>query len=808
VERYVCIHSHFYQPPRENAWLEAIELQDSAYPYHDWNERITAECYAPNSASRILNGDGRIEQIVNNYARISFNFGPTILAWFESEEPDVYEAIIEADRESMEIFSGHGSAMAQAYNHMILPLSNRADKYTQILWGVRDFQHRFGRDPLGMWMPETAADLESLDIMAELGIQYTVLSPYQAHRVRPISGGRWKDVTGGNVDPTRPYRVKLPSGGSITVFFYDGPISQAVAFEGLLTSGETFAGRLMMGFDDNRDWPEVLHIATDGESYGHHHRYGDMALAYALHFIEESDEATLTNYAAYLAEHEITYEAEIYENSSWSCVHGVERWRSNCGCNSGGNAGWNQEWRGPLRDALDWLRDTLSAQYEEHAAEFLRDPWKARDDYIDVVLDRSPESLDRFLGKHAAYDLDLSGRIRVWKLLEMQRHAMLMYTSCGWFFDELSGIETVQVIQYAGRAVQLAQELFENSIEDQFLERLAQAKSNIPEHGDGRWIYEKFVKAAMVDLEKVGAHFAISSLFEEYGKHTKIYCYQADLLDSNVSFAGRAKLHVGQARITSTITEESAHISFAVVRFGDHNLLGGVRSFRDDESFDAMRSEIEQAFGRSEFPDVVRAMDGHFEDHNYTIRALFRDEQRKILDIVLDSTIEQAAAVYGHLHEDQAPLMQFLSEIDVPMPDVFLTTAGIVISDRLGTLLDDPSPEVDEIQALLATASQWGVDLDGEGLAYALQQTIDRVAMSWAESPDDLEQLARLEQLTELARAMPFAVDLWKPQNLFYGVLRDHYERVRDAQPEPDSDPANWLERFHRLGDLLSVRVE
>ncbi|MCA1724656.1 MAG: glycoside hydrolase, partial [Thermomicrobia bacterium] len=353
TNRYVCIHGHFYQPPRENPWLEAIELQDSAYPYHDWNERITAECYAPNAASRILSGAGRIAQIVQNYARISFNFGPTLLAWMEAQAPDTYAAILDADRESRDRFSGHGAAMAQVYNHIILPLANRRDKWTQIHWGIADFTHRFGRAPEGMWLSETAVDLETLDILAEQGIAFTVLAPSQAGMVREIGAEEWEDVSGARIDPTRAYVQQLPSGRTIALFFYDGPISRGVAFEGLLDRGENLVNRLLGAFSDERDWPQLVHIATDGETYGHHHAHGDMALAYALHHIEAHDLAHLTIYGEYLERFPPTHEVQIIENTAWSCDHGVERWRSNCGCNTGGRPDWNQQWRGPLRAALD-----------------------------------------------------------------------------------------------------------------------------------------------------------------------------------------------------------------------------------------------------------------------------------------------------------------------------------------------------------------------------------------------------------------------------------------------------------------------
>ena len=429
MERYICIHAHFYQPPRENPWLETVEVQDSAYPFHDWNQRITNECYAPNAAARILDEQGCIAKITNNYAHISFNFGPTLLSWLEIQEPEVYRSILDADRLSQERFSGHGSAIAQAYNHMILPLANNHDRYTQIYWGIRDFEARFRRKPEGMWLAETAVDLQSLDIMAQLGIKFTILSPFQAFRFRRIGARAYRDATGAKIDPSRPYLVRLRDGRSITVFFYDAPISQAVAFEKLLNSGEQFANRLAGGFSDARDWPQLMHIATDGESYGHHHAHGDMALAYALQYIEEKGIARLTNYGEYLEKHPPQHEAQIVENSSWSCLHGVGRWRENCGCNSGGNSGWTQEWRGPLRNSLDWLRERVMPFYEQRAAVFFADAWRARNEYIAAILDRSSESIDRFLTENASHGLSGEERVTALELLEMQRHAMLMYTS-------------------------------------------------------------------------------------------------------------------------------------------------------------------------------------------------------------------------------------------------------------------------------------------------------------------------------------------------------------------------------------------
>lgn len=492
MKRAICIHGHFYQIPRENPWLEEVEVQDSAYPYHDWNERICAECYAPNAVARIMDREGRISHIINNYARISFAFGPTLLSWLERHAAETYQAIVTADRESQTRFSGHGSAMAQTYNHMIMPLANRADRITQIVWGMYDFSHRFGRDPEGMWLPELAVDLETLDLIAEYGIRFAVLSPYQAQRVRPLDSGSWVDVLGGQIDPTMPYIQQLPSGRTIVLFFYHEALARAVVSEGLLRSGEQLAHRLLNGFREQRTGQEhqLVHIATNGEIYGHHHRYGDMALAYALHTIESSDRAALTNYGEFLDWQAPTHEVDILENTSWSCTQGIERWRSGDGSNTGQHPGWQQAWREPLRQACDWLRDTLRPQYEEQARTLFTDPWQTRNDYIALILDRSAENLSAFLARNTTRVLAYEEQIQALTLLELQRHLLLMYTSCGWFFDDISGSETVQTLLYAGRAIQLADTLFDMTTEPTFLEMLEQTRSNLPEQRNGRHVYE------------------------------------------------------------------------------------------------------------------------------------------------------------------------------------------------------------------------------------------------------------------------------------------------------------------------------
>jgi len=807
MERYVCIHGHFYQPPRENAWLGYVELQDSAYPYHDWNERITAECYEPNSTSRILDGDGFISQIVSNYARMSFNFGPTLLAWMEKDAPDVYRAVIEADLQSQQNFSGHGSALAQAYNHMIMPLANHRDRYSQILWGIRDFEHRFGRQPEGMWLPETAVDLETLDIMADMGIRFTILAPHQAKRVRKLATEKWKEIGDTSIDPTRAYLVNLPSRRQINIFFYDGPISRAIAFEDVLNSGEAFAKRLIEAFSNKRDWPQLVHIATDGETYGHHHRFGDMALAFALNYIETNSLAKITNYGEYLEKYPPTHEVEVIEKTSWSCIHGIDRWWSDCGDNSGAHPKWNQGWRTPLRESLDWLRDSLAGRYEEKTRKYLKDPWAARDDYIDIILDRSLGNVAKFLSKHSTHELNGAEKITTLKLLEFQCHAMLMYTSCGWFFDDLSGIETVQVIQYAGRVVQLAQELFGDDTEQHFLELLEKAKSNIPEQGNGRRIYDNCVKPAMVDLTRVVAHYAVSSLFEEYNDESKIYCYLINNEDYQTTECGKTRLAVGRSKVTSEITGESAVLSFGVFHFGDHVINAGVREYQGEESYQEMVTETTQSCASADFTEVIHLLNKHFGSSSYSLKSLFRDEQRKILGYILESTISKIEVAYRQLYDSHYPPMRFLSELGGPVPKAFHAAAELILNIDIHRAVGSDTIDTEGIRTLIDTAKSWQVDLDADGISYDLQENLERMMMTLVKTPADAGVLKNLIDCIELAQTMPFYVNLWKVQNLYWDMLQGSYPKFKQEAEQNDRQAAEWVKNFSSLGEQLKIRV-
>ncbi len=799
--RFICIHGHFYQPPRENPWLEAVETQDSAHPYHDWNERITAECYGPNASSRILDARDKITKIVNNYASISFNFGPTLLSWLEEREPDTYTAIIDADRMSRERFSGHGSAIAQAYNHMILPLANARDKRTQVRWGLRDFEARFGRKPEAMWLPETAVDIESLEILAEEGIAFTILEPGQAARWRKIGDKEWSTAT---IDPTQAYRCTLPSGRSIAIFFYDGPISRAVAFENLLARGENLAHRLLGAFSDTRTHPQMVNIATDGETYGHHHRFGDMALAYALDYVNERKLVRITNYGYFLAENPPEHEVEIVEKTAWSCSHGVGRWERDCGCNTGGQSGWNQQWREPLRESLDWLRDECIGIFESVGAKLLRDPWAAREAYIDVILDRSDENVDGFIARHG---LDGAAATPLLELLEMQRNAMLMYTSCGWFFNDISGIETVQVLHYAGRVIQLAERLSGRSLELEFLRRVSKAKSNLPAYGDAKQIYEREVIPTRLDLRRVAAHYAVASLFDNFSHEDGVYCYRVRQDDFDIYRAGRAKMAIGSIVVTSIITRETASFEFTVIHLGETELTGGVRPTTTSEHYDAMKRALSEDMRENGISSVIRVLDEYFGEPLLSIRALFRDEQRRILSLLCDATLNEAESAFRQLHERYDPLMRFHATLGVPLPKVLRAAAEFDVNMQLRRLLDAPELPLSDIETVLRESRDQGVVLD-ETTVMTLERAVERAAVQFAEEPEDLERLERWNELVTLVTESKATVDLRKPQNEYYRMKKTIRPVVASTAGNGSSTANRWLTRFDALGEKLSISPE
>lgn len=807
MQKYICIHGHFYQPPRENPWLEEVELQDSAYPFHDWNERVTDECYSRNATSRILNSQKKIVKIVNNYAKMSFNFGPTLLSWMEKKDPEVYADILKADEMSQERFSGHGSALAQVYNHIILPLANKNDKRTQIYWGIRDFEYRFRRKPEGMWLAETAVDLESLSIMAEYGIKFTILAPHQAKSVKPITGSQWFDVSGQRIDPKKPYVCRLPSGKSIAIFFYDGPMSRAVAFEGLLRSGDDFVRRLLGGFDYNNGQDrQLVHIATDGETYGHHHRFADMALAYAFNKIETENLATLTVYGEYLEKFPPQEEVQIFENTSWSCAHGVERWRADCGCCLGTNPKWNQKWRAPLREALDWLNEEANAVYTNYLSSYVTDVWSVRNAYIDVILNRDEKNIQKFISEHTIKTVNDADKVKILKLLEMQRNAQLMYTSCGWFFDELSRIEPVQILKYAARVIQLILELDDRNIENNFLDLLSKANSNEEEYKDGRDVYKSLVSPSVVGLLRVGVHYAVSSLFEDYPKEARIYCYSVTKDDYKKKEANRLKLCIGRGSVYSHITMERTPVFFVGFHMGNHNMIRGIDRMSLID-YTRAEKEIIDTFESKKIPETTRLIDKYFGHENYTIQHLFRNEQQKILDEVLRTTMEQIEGSFMEIYEQHYPLMQLQKELPVRLPKVLSTVVEFVLSHEMCQEIEREPLNLKRIQVLAWELKRWAFARDRDGMSVVTSARLTVLMHQLSQKSDDALFIENIVALLNILNTLRFDVNLWKAQNIFFDLKLTCYADKKKKAQQGDSSSARWVSAFELLGEFLGVAV-
>jgi alpha-amylase/alpha-mannosidase (GH57 family) len=762
--KYLCIHGHFYQPPRENAWLEEIELQESAHPYHDWNARICAECYSPNALARVLNANKELTDLVNNYSHISFNFGPTLLSWMEAKEPEVYQAILEADKQSQAHFSGHGSAIAQAYNHMILPLANAHDKETQVKWGIYDFEKRFGRKPEALWLAETACNTETLEVLAANGMKYVILAPGQCARVRKIGEEKWQEI-GAGVDPKRPYQCNLPSGQKITLFFYDGPISQGIAFSDTLSSGEKFAGRLLSTYN-NTEEPQLMHIATDGETYGHHQKFAEMALAYCLKTVQEKPDVQLTVYGEFLAKNPPQYEAQIHENSSWSCFHGVERWRANCGCNSGMHAGWHQKWRAPLREALDFIRDEMIQTFERIGGEYFKNVWSARNDYIELILDRSLDAQHKFFLRHAT-EKAWRDRPTALMLLEMQRMAMLMYTSCGWFFDEVSGLETVQIMQYACRAMELNKTLSGVDLEPEFIKRMEKAPSNLPEIKNGAVAYERYVKPQAASLEKMALSHIVTLLADETENPQHAYACDVLYYEPTKLAAGNIQLVYGRIALKSRVTLEEKNIPFAVLRKGFSQLLCMAGADQPDSTFE----QLKELFEAKKYEDCSSLMHQQFITE-IPLSSMFMDVRRKVVNQVLKQLDNESSNAYDDLFEKQYPIVRGLQLLGTPIPATFLHLADYVLTQDLVEQFRAATVNVAEVEELMEDVKTLGLDVSRGKVADAVTDKLTFLSFAFARNPADKIAAHKLVEFLNYTEIFGFVPNTIKAQEFVYFGLR------------------------------------
>lgn len=813
---FLTIHGHFYQPPRENPWLEAIELQDSALPFHDWNERINKECYNPNSISKIVDNRNRILDVVNNYEHMSFNFGPTLLSWMEHFAPLTYERIIKADIESVSEHSGHGNAMAQVYNHIIMPLANENDKQTQIKWGIRDFEYRFGRKPEGMWLAETAVDDETLKFLEENGIKFTVLSPYQALKFRQEGDKDWQDVSWGNIDPARSYRyyIKSAPGKFIDLFFYDGAISRSVAFDELLKDGNKFIKRLKEGISDCRDYPQLINIATDGESYGHHTKFGDMALSYVLKIRAKDEGFKITNYAEYLDKYRSNCEVDIKQASSWSCFHGVGRWKEDCGCSTGGHPGWNQKWRKPLREALDYLRDELIVVFENEGQKYFDNVWNVRNKYINVILDRNEMNVKKFQQENFKPDLTDDDKVHAMELLEIQRQAMLMYTSCGWFFSEISGIETVQIMKYAARAMQLAARFTSKNLEEKFLEILSQAKSNIPEFGTGKDIFERFVKPSIITIKQIATLWALSSLYQDFEDEENVYCYTITRKAYKKVQKNSSTFIVGHIEIQSKITLQKSNVMFALMQYAGGDFHCTIKEYSDDAEFNRIKNDLIKIYTMNTLTEIIRALDEYFGKEYFTLKDIFIEERRKILQILLKGKLEKFSQTYQEMYDEGKGSIYHLQGLGLSIPDEFKISAEYALSHKFNDIVVHSGGFVEDDLIQQATdinfeAKKIDIKLDKSpsNLVFSkkILQNINRLVHSF-----EIQQADVVLEIFDNVRKLELNVDIAEAQNIYFTKI---YHRIGDiiaseAFKNKKSSNKRFVEMLLDIGENLNINTE
>jgi len=798
-KKFFALHAHFYQPPRENPWTGKIDPQPSAWPFHDWNSRIARECYLPNACARINDSSGRVLELANNYQRLNFNFGPTLFSWLEKNYPFYYAKVVQAGRDSREK-TGHSNAIAQAYNHLIMPLASFPDQLTQALWGIKDFEHRFGFKPEAMWLPETAACDDTLRLLIDLGMKYVILSPYQAEKTLEPGSRDWTDVSSGNFDTTRPYvwHDTLPDGSrakgrSLSVFFYDGPLSKAAAFEGLTKDSSAFAERVEACYRHGVHGPQLVSMAVDGETFGHHHKFGDMTLAHAfLHELKRRGIETV-NFGQYLEMNPPSHEVRIKpgpdgEGTAWSCAHGVRRWKGGCDC--GGEGNFSLNWRLPLRAALTSLRDAAADVYNAEAAKFFRAPWEARNDYADILLDRSPEAQEAFFSKHSPRPLNKAERTRALELLEMQKHSMFMFTSCGWFFSDISRIETLQNLRYAARAAETMRHLgFENA-DRAFLSLLEMAHSNFPEAESGLKLYQKILAENSMARQKAAA-----LMISEAMLGAEVNCSGCTDMQTEERTSREGVLCL-RGKVLTPGPEGPSSLPFCYLR-------------RDEEFplmfFPAMGSEarMKEIFALASPADIQAALERDpaftrvtFDDFSWEERTLYawmladavRHSHSAAIFKILEDYLYLLARLPGRALSSWAPLRAQASAYA-------RQAAEIVFSRALGSA---PLSEIEKFSALAARLKAAGFEpgFDPAPEASAALAAKAAVPALAAPSPETLAPLLNLVKATRDLGA----------QDMMFHLQNYLMELFKNA--EKNDLPRETAEAVHEVYALSGIIIE
>src|ERR1043166_2329896 len=777
----LVVHGHFYQPPRENPWTELVDPEPGARPFNDWNERVHAECYRPNAHARISDQYGRVERIVNNYANLSFNFGPTLLAWLERRFPQTYARVLEADHASASRLRGHGNAIAQGFHHAPLPLCNERDRRTQIRWGVADFRLRFRREPESLWLPETACDEATLDALIEEGLKYVVLSPSQAGGVRPLgSPADWDDVSGGGVDTTVPYSYQNSDarGRSLAVFFYDGGIARAVAFESLVASSQALVAACARAAE--RGGAQLVNVATDGESYGHHFRFGDRSIAYALEEEAARRGLRVTNYGEFLEENGPAFEVRLRPDpegrgSAWSCPHGLGRWTRDCGCHASAPEGWNQRWRAPLRAALDFLRDRTAQQFEEAGGDLFTDPWAARDAYVGLLVDRSA-SREEFFRSHAARMLSRDEEVRALTLLEAQRMSLALYATCGWFFNDISGIETLQTLRHAARAVELMTEAGLEPPLGGFVERLAEAQSNLPDKGNGADIFLRAAGQSRVTPRRVAAHLAISDLIEGNGRTNESesagYPHRRGAFQKRRH--GRVTLETGRLALEELFTGRRHEFALAAMHFGEIDYYCALRPFAGPEAFRESEANLWSHFRTASLPLLLRVAQEQVGPEEFGLEALLPQGQGSLSASVFGKLTERVRAEYEHLYEENRRVVERLQETGFHAPrEPRLPAPGARSRGIERELREQRNGAGDYTTALelAREAARFGYRVDRSSATRVFEETINEAARTFVARPTE-ENTRAARTLIALGLELGLEANFERAQEIIYEAVR------------------------------------
>jgi hypothetical protein len=769
-----------------------VPRQASAAPFHDWNERITAECYRPNGWARILDDHGRIVAVVDNYERLSFNVGPTLLSWLEEHAVETYARILAADRTGRR-------AIAQAYGHAILPLCNDRDLRTQIRWGLADFRHRFGREAEGMWLPETAVDDRVLAVLAEEGVAFTILAPAQIAAIRklgdPGEHGDWRDASA-DLPGTLRWRHPDDPGLGVDLVVYDGPLSHDVAF------GE-FVSQVVVDRVVDRGRPgDLISVACDGETFGHHHAYADRGVAHALTVQAGARGVALPRLADWLAERPPTTQARV-RLSAWSCAHGVSRWLDDCGCHTGGEPGWNQRWRAPLRAGFDLVRDAAVAVFERRAPEVLQDPWAARDAYVDVVL--RAVTVEQFAARHlvdGAGDDDLTEALT---LLESQRHALLMYTSCGWFFNDLAGLETVQIMRYAACCLDLLADLGENPPVDAVLAALARAQSNDPDEGDGRRVWQRHVEPTRADPARVAAHLAVSELLAgghaQAGDCARFGAYESVHEVHEAADRGGVAACAGLVSVTRRRTRRTTRWAYAAVHLGGLEVFGAVRPATDPTTSEEPgaraasagdgpgrdREDIAAVAGAARRGDrvtaLLRLVVDRFGPREFGLESVLPGVGEDLLQATARRVADRFVAAYDQLRSDHHHTLAALAVAGTPLPAELRGPVELALSRRLAAAMRACGGSTDAavyraVRTVVGEAREEGVQLASPEAAATLERAV-RHAVADAVAAPAPGAVDAAVGMVRLVRELTLDVDLDVPQERVVAALHD--ARVDDA---------------------------